>query len=217
MTIDKGKKNSPQGRYRKYRYPGVRPGKKPGIYIIDYIDHNVIRHQKTFHGSESDAARYRRALLAKVDRIRAGLEAPPRAEAVILALADLWILFEEDRLLRIRAGNMSERSLERCGNSYNALMEYDPLLAVKRLDNIKLGDFEAFKVYRKERGFAPEGVNVDLRNLKTLFNFAVKKSYLKVSPLAEVSQIRVSKSDVRFLDERSGPPKLDSGLEVISA
>ena len=188
-------------RYKKYRYPGVRQGRKPGIYVVDYIDHNGKRHQKTFHGAESDAARYRRALLAKVDRIKAGLEAPPGREAAIPTLADLWELFGEDRQLRIRAGNMSERSLERCGNSYDALIEYDSSLETRLIDNIRLPEFETFKVYRKELGFSPEGVNLDLRNLKTLFNFAVKRGYLAVSPLAEVSPIRSSKSDVRFLDE----------------
>ncbi|MCK4822819.1 hypothetical protein KA005_44060, partial [bacterium] len=66
----------PTGKYKIYRYPGVRPWKKPGVYRVDYIDHNGRRHQKTFHGTESDAVKFRRAILAKVDRINAGLEAP---------------------------------------------------------------------------------------------------------------------------------------------
>lgn len=191
----------PEGKYKKYRHPGVRPWKKPGTYRVDYLDHNGLRHQKTFHGTESDAVKYRRAILAKVDRIKAGLEVPPEEAVSIPTLDDLWQSFEEDRLLKINSGSMSERTLERCRNSYHALMKYQSALGNKRITDIQPSDFESYKVYRRELGFSPEGINVDLRKLKTLFNFAIKRGYLRLSPLAEVAQVSYPKADVRFLDE----------------
>ena len=191
----------PKGKYKKYRYPGIRPWKKPETYRVDYLDHNGLRHQKTFHGTESDAVKYRRAILAKVDRIKAGLEVPPEEAVPIPTLDELWHSFEEDRLLKINAGSMSERTLERCWNSYKAFTEYQPILRNTPITEIQSSEFESYKAYRRELGFAPEGINVDLRKLKTLFNFAVKKGYLPTSPLAEVAQVSYPKADVRFLDE----------------
>ena len=191
----------PKGKYKTYRYPGVRPWKKPGTYRVDYIDHNGLRHQKTFHGTESDAVKFRRAILAKVDRIKAGLEAPPEEAVSIPTLDELWQSFEEDRLLKINAGSMSERTLERYRNSYQALMEYQSTIGDTVITEIQPSEFEAYKAYRRELGFAPEGINIDLRKLKTLFNFAIKRGYLRLSPLADVALVSYPKADVRFLDE----------------
>jgi len=185
---------------RKHKYTGIRPKGKPDTFTIDFRDHNRKRHQITFHGSESDAAKYRRAILAKVDRITAGLEKPPEA-AKQIDLATLWNAFTEDRRLKIKSGSMRPRTLERCTNSYDALLRFRPSLANYRLDKINSADFEEFKISRLEAGFSPEGINIDLRKIKALFNFAVKKRFLKYSPLADVAQVLVPKKDVRFLDE----------------
>ena len=186
---------------RKYRYPGIRPKDKPNTYTIDYRDHNRKRHQITFHGSESDAAKYRRAILVKVDRITAGLEKPPEDDKQRVDLNTLWNAFTKDRILKIQAGSMSPRTLERSRNSYEALLHFKPSLVNCRLDKFTNSDFEEFKIHRLERGLSPEGVNVDLRKLRTLFNFAVKKRYLESSPLVDVAQVNVPKRDVRFLNE----------------
>jgi len=187
--------------YKKHRHPGVRPGKQPGTYTIDYQDHNGRRRQVIFHGSDLDAAKRRRDILSEVDKIRHGLRPAPEKRAAVPTLSELWTAFEKDRQLKIDAGSMNERTLERCHNSFNALIGYDASLVHRRIDRFSPTDFEGFKAYRRERGFAPEGINVDLRKLKTLFNFAVRKSLLADSPLAEVSSVQVPKSDVRFLNE----------------
>lgn len=186
---------------RKYRYPGIRPKDEPNTFTIDYRDHNRKRYQITFHGSISDAAKYRRAILAKVDRITAGLEKPPEDDKQRVDLNTLWNAFTEDRILKIKAGSMSPRTLERCRNSYEALLRFKPSLANYRLKKIIPEDFEEFKISRLGSGFSPEGVNVDLRKIKALFNFAVKKRFLEYSPLADVAQVLVPKKDARFLNE----------------
>ena len=186
---------------KHHRYTGVRPGKKTGAYLIDFYDHRGIRHQKTFYGSEGDAAKTRRMILAQQDRIKAGLESPPNAPSRVMTLHQLWEAFKADRTLKVKSGSMSEKSLKRCQNTYQALLEYDPSLPSQRLTQIKPADFEAYKIYRQERGFSREGVNLDLRNLRTLFNFAVRHEYVDKSPLRDVPLVKVQHRDVRFLNE----------------
>ncbi len=183
------------------RHTGVRPGKNAGTWLVDWYDWRGVRHQKSFRGSEADAAKLRRSILVEQDKIRNGLQAPPEAPSRVVTLHQLWEAFEQDRRLKIDSGSMSKGSLERNRNTYNALLEYDPGLKARRLEKIAETDFEGFKIYRQERGFAPEGVNTNLRGLRTIFNFAVRKEYLRKSPLADVLPVKVTKSDVRYLNE----------------
>ena len=185
----------------KHKNPGVRPAPQPGTFVIDYRDHLSRRQQKAFHGSESDAAKFRRAILVKVDRIKAGLEISPGEKTVILTLSELWTAFETDRQLKINAGSMDKLTLDRCLNSFKNLLIYDASLKHKGIDNITSKDFEGFKAYRREKGFAPEGINIDVRKLKTIFNFAVGEGFLDKSPLAKVSFVNVPPVEVRFLNE----------------
>lgn len=187
--------------YKKHRYPGIRPAPQSGTFTIDFMDHSGRRRQVSYHGTESDAAKRRRDILSEVDKIKHGLRPTPEKRAAIPTLFELWIAFEKDRRLKIDAGSMNERTLERCQNSYNALIDFDPAFKARRLIDIKAADIEAYLVYRREMGFSAEGRNIDLRKFKTLFNFALKKGYLTTSPLAEVAPAHVPKADVRFLNE----------------
>ncbi len=206
---------SSKTKYTKHRYSGVRSGRKPGSFFVDYIDHKGKRHQKIFYGTEPDAAKYRRALLVKVDRIKAGLEAPPEVAVAVPTLHELWKIFKKDRELKIRVGNMSKLTLGRCKNSFDNFIEYNSELESVPIDEIPSAEFESFMIYRLEKGFSPEGVNIDLIKLKTIFNFAVKKDYLKKSPLADVTRVAVPDKDVRFLDEQE-LQKLFIALEDIN-
>ncbi len=69
---------------KRYRYTGIRPGKTPGTWNIDFYDWKGGRHQKTFHGTETDAAKVRREILVKQDKIRNGLEAPPEPKIKVI-------------------------------------------------------------------------------------------------------------------------------------
>ena len=111
--------------YKKHRHPGVRPGKQPGTYTIDYQDHNGRRRQVIFHGSDLDAAKRRRDILSEVDKIKHGLRPAPEKRAAVPTLSELWTAFEKDRQLKIDAGSMDKRTLERCHNSFNALIGYE--------------------------------------------------------------------------------------------
>jgi len=202
-------------KYTKYKNPGIRPGRKPKSFIIDFIDHNGKRRQKSFYGTESEAVKARHQILAKVTRIKAGIELPPEKINDKLTLKKLWKLFKEDRERKIAIGDMSQKSLDRCKNSYNALNDFKPVLNDQYIDNIEPKVFEQFKAYRLSKNKAKEGVNADIRNIKTLFNFAVTKGFLDRTPMGDVSRLNTEKIDVRFLNE-SELPKLHKALQSLN-
>ncbi len=187
--------------YRQHRYPGIRAAPQPGTFTIDFMDHSGRRRQVSYHGTESDANKHRHAILAKVNRIKAGLEAPPKAGATVRTLFDLWELFRQDRQKKVDGGSMMQTSLDRYQNSVNALFDSRPALRGRPIEKVFSSDFEDFKAYRKDNGFSPEGINTNLRNLRSIFNFAVKKGLLGTSPLADVARLITNSADVRFLEE----------------
>ncbi len=183
--------------YKQHKHPGIRPGKRPGTYTIDYQDHNGTRHQETFKGTAHDAYVYRCNVISDVAKIGHGMMVAPEEKKT---LSELWTAFVVDRETKIDVGDMSRGDLERVGHSYKALLKYKPSLEAQLLDEIDSKVFDGFKKHRFERGFAKEGINTNLRTLRTLFNFGIKKGYLKTSPLADVSPYKVANS-VRFLNE----------------
>lgn len=186
---------------KQYRYNGIRPGKKAGSFIIDFCDHNRKRHQITFYGTERDAVQQRRQLLAKRDRIKSGIEVAPEVEKVNPTFKKLWEIFRTNRQLKVDSGSMEQESLDRYKCSINALLDFRPELNNFKINVIKSMDIEAFKVYRKEKEFSAEGINTNIRNLRTIFKFAVDRRYLGVSPFIDVPTISVRETDVRFLNE----------------
>jgi len=186
---------------KQYRYNGIRPGKKSGSFIIDFYDHNRQRHQITFYGTERDAVIHRRQLLTKRDRIKCGIEIAPGVEKSNPTLNRLWEIFRNNRQLKVDSGSMKQESLDRYRCSMNALIDFRPELNNFQINRIKSMDIEAFKVYRRERGFSAVGINTNLRNLRTVFKFAVDRGYLGISPFIDVPAISVRETDVRFLNE----------------
>ena len=201
--------------YTRHKHPGIRPGRKPKSFIIDFIDHNGKRRQKSFYGTESEAVKARHQILAKVTRIKAGIELPPEKMNDKLTLKKLWKLFKKDRERKIAIGDMSQKSLDRCKNSYNALNDFKPVLNDQYIDNIEPKVFEQFKAYRLSKNKAKEGVNADIRNIKTLFNFAVTKGFLDRTPMSDVSRLNTERIDVRFLNE-SELQKLHKALQSLN-
>ena len=187
--------------YKKHKYPGVRPGRREGAFVIDYTDHNRARRQVTFKGTEAEANSFRNEILASVNQIERGFKPPPEKLQRPLNLWQLWNKFFEERQLRVRSGSMRWLSLERYRNSVEALFGFRPDLKNKRIDKLDAVDLEGFKVYRKEKGFSSEGINTNLRNLRTILKFAVDRGFLDRSPFLDVPFVSVRKKDVRYLDE----------------
>ncbi|MFQ6606888.1 MAG: tyrosine-type recombinase/integrase [Fidelibacterota bacterium] len=191
--------NSKKRTYKRRRHPGVRP-KGPGKWIIDYCDYNGKRHQKVFKGREKDAVQFRNSLLVKVQRIKAGLEAPPKHKRVV-TLEKLWNQFEEDYRLKVAAGSRQNGTLRRYGATIKSIRQVQPALLKKLVTKVTPNDLETFKLRRLQRGVAPATLNSDLRSLKALFNYALKRGYLDRSPMRDVSATNTIAGDVRYLNE----------------
>ena len=192
----------PKKKYQRYRHRGVRPGRTPGTFILSFMDHNGRRRQKTFHGTESEAAKVRRHLLAKIDKIKYGLEPAPEKVPVHITLSQLWEEFYAAKQVLVASGTMAPKSLERYRHSLYALYGYNALLVDTKLEELTTDDLEKFKVSRVSSGYSPVGVNTNIRNLRTLLGFAVKKGYLQHNPFKDAKFIPVRKKDVRFLNDR---------------
>jgi len=193
--------NTKKRKYKHYRNPGVR-SKGNDKYLIDFIDHNGKRRQNTISArSEADAAQIRRNVLTERDKIKAGLIAPPEDKLEIPTLAELWQMFQDERQLKVKSGSLDQKTHERYEFSFANLIGQEPSLNHKRLNEIKPAVFEVFKVNRREMGYKPAGINIDLRNFRTLLNYAVANGYLDKSPFKDVSLVKVPDKDVRFLND----------------
>ncbi|MFC1543066.1 tyrosine-type recombinase/integrase [Candidatus Neomarinimicrobiota bacterium] len=182
--------------YKRHKHPGIRPGKQPGTYTIDYRGHDGARHQETFKGTAHDAYVYRCDVISEAEKIKRGMMTAPGEKKT---LSELWLTFVEDRNAKIGAGEMSIKSLERVEHSYKALLAFDPSLEARLIEEIGSKVFRDFKAHRI-KSYAKEGVNTNLRCLKTLFNFAVKKGLLDISPLMDIRPYRAA-NNVRFLND----------------
>ena len=76
----------------------------------------------------------------------------------------------------------------------NTLIDFRPELNNYAINRIKSMDIEAFKVYRREKGYSPEGINTNLRNLRTIFKFAVDRGYLGMTPFIDVPKTKSNKT-----------------------
>jgi len=189
-----------QKKRRKHRYPGVTKGIKSGTFIIQWEDHKGIRRTRTIHtSSEREAHIFRQQILIRKDRIKYGFKPLPEMRQKDLMLSELWDNFQISYQLKVDSGSMKQKSLDRIRQSVEALIDYYPTLASTLITKISKEDFEGFKIYRQSKGFAPQGINTILRNLRTVFNYAVKRGLLKQSPIQDVANIKISKQDVRYL------------------
>ncbi len=185
--------------YKKHRHPGVRP-KGTGKWTIDFMDHVGKRHQRVFKGSEKDAVKFRNSLILRVDRIKAGLEAPP-SRRTVPTLKKLWEEFRTHRQMQVMAGSIQQSTLTRYHATIKALKQSRPTLLNQPISKITARDIESYKSIRIREGVKAATINADLRNLKALFNYACKHGYIDRSPLSGVSNVKVNNGDVRFLNE----------------
>ncbi|MBN4081377.1 tyrosine-type recombinase/integrase [Caldithrix abyssi] len=181
--------------------PGIRKGTKPDTYRIDYYDWDKTHRTKIFHGTHSDAVKLRRSFLARADRIKNGLELPPEREKRPTKMCELWDAFHETYNLKVTAGSIEQTSLDRYKWSVNAFFEYDNSLENRVLSRINEKDFEGFKSHRRSLGYSPNGINTNLRNLRTIFNYGKNKGYMDKNPMEGLGYIKTPNHDVRYLNE----------------
>lgn len=185
---------------KRYRFRGVRPHTIQGAFRVDWYDWQGCRCTKVVYGTEAEAARYRRERITEADQIKNGLRQIPESKKII-SLQELWDEFRTQYQLKVDSMSIEQGSLDRYDNSIHAFFDYDPSLSHKPINSFTVEDFERFKIFRKDNGFSPEGINTNLRNLRTIFQFAISEGLLRKSAIHSVSPMKTVKNDVRYLSE----------------
>ena len=184
----------------KAKYPGVYPYDK-GRWRVHWYDWDGKRKTKVLTCTEKQADRWVSDKKVEVDRIKSGQSKIPGTISGPIKLKDLWTIFSEDYKLKVENRTIADRSYKRYVSSYFALKEFSPLIHNSYLPDITAEQFEKFKAYRLKKNYKPDGINTVLRNLKTIFLYAVNKGLIEKSPLQNVKKVKAPKKDVRYLTE----------------
>jgi integrase len=116
-----------------------------------------------------------------------------------IKLHELWEQFSDHYKLMVSSGTITGNAYKRYIVSYGAVKKYKPSLANKYIANIKASDLEKFMAYRRKKGYSPEGINTIIRNMKTIFLFAVNRELLNKTPLKHIKKVKTISRDVRYL------------------
>ena len=138
-------------KYKRKPHGGIRKGKKPGSWIIDFVDYAGVRRSETHWGPLKEVKEIRANRMAEKSRINRGLEEAPPSKPVVVTLHQLWEAFTTDRQLKADKGSMSHHSLERCGYSYKAFTDYNSAQGWM-LGQFKAVDFDEYFAHRVKLG-----------------------------------------------------------------
>ena len=185
---------------KKHKYPGVYPypGEKWHVF---WYDLNGSKKSIILDCTQKQASKWLENKKSFVHKIKAGLEPAPGTVKEPIKLSELWNLFSKDYKLRVKAGTIKEGSFTIYEYSYLALKEFNQAIVNKRLTDIKESDIEHFKIHQNQKLYRPDYTNTIIRNLKTIFKYAVDKELINKSPLKSASYLPTHNRDVRYLYE----------------
>ncbi len=185
---------------KKHKYPGVYPY-QGGKWHVFWYDLNGSKKSIILDCTQKQASKWLENKKSFVHKIKAGLEPAPGTVKEPIKLSELWNLFSKDYKLRVKAGTIKEGSFTIYEYSYLALKEFNQAIVNKRLTDIKESDIEHFKIHQNQKLYKPDYTNTIIRNLKTIFKYAVDKELINKSPLKSASYLPTHNRDVRYLYE----------------
>lgn len=160
-------------------------------YIIDYTDpYTGKRRRKTFKGELREAEAIAKELELKRYRVKNGIETAIRSN---IRLDEL-----------IRKYEYSIKKLKNPKTVKREILSLDSFLGhlgTRMLNTIQSGDIQDYVEVRLDSGLSPHTVNLDLRNLRILFNYAVKNLFLVRNPISGVTWPKAPRKQVRFLSK----------------
>lgn len=151
-------------------------------------DHHNRWKSEVFKGDKKGAERYLQSLVAEVDRINAGLVAPPERKMQLSKVVDLYLSY-------IGSIGRAEATIARYGKSLRAFIRALP--KHHELGQIQRRDIEQFRVLRLQT-CSEAGVGIDLRHLRAFFNWCRTMDYLARTPMSGL-KIPTGSTPVRFL------------------
>lgn len=115
----------------------------------------------------------------------------PQVNKLSLKLSDV-----RERILSHYKMNNSYNSFLSCRNTYNSLVR---IIGDKYISIINKSDIEDFKLKRsKEVNFV--SVNIDIRNIKAMFNKLIEFELLEFSKISSVKQFKIEKKKMLAID-----------------
>ncbi|MBA7531810.1 Tyrosine recombinase XerC [subsurface metagenome] len=177
--------------YPQVKVPGSKkrkPSDKQDGWRLEWKDHNGRRRSKVFRGGRTSAEKHIQAIVIEIDKIKAGLVAPPERKMLLWGVIDRYLDYLEDI-------GRTESTVIRYRKSLKAFSDF--LLHGTQLGEIKRRDVERFRVIRLKT-CTEAGVGIDLRHLRAFFNWCLTMDYLSRSPMSGL-KIPAGQKPVRFL------------------
>jgi len=172
-----------------------KKAKHQPTWISDYLDENGIRRRRRLHCTKSVAETKHGLILNEIEKRKMGLSNGDNY-ITIKELFKKYILASEvdakSPLTIERIRNVSDVFLRIIGSK--TLMFEITSEHIENFKQIRLSEKTPKKTY-----LTKSGLNVELRHLKALFNWAVKRGLLNHSPFIGVDMIKVEIKPVRFL------------------
>lgn len=177
-------------------------------WLIDYSDENRLRHRIRVHCTRSVANRKYLKILEKVENRKLGITTK-YDQITLTQLTKKYITTSE-------IDGKSPLTVKRIQNATNHLMRLiGPNMPVLSINALDIEEFKRIRLTEntpRNKKLSKSSLNVELRHLKALFNWAVKFNLLRSSPIKNVKFIKTESKPVRFLS----PDELQSLFGAIN-
>jgi len=166
--------------------------KRAGEFEIDYVDpYTGNRKRKLFKGTHKEAEFIAKELELKRYRIINGIENSIRTNIRLLDLIEQY----QKSIEKIK----NPKTVKRENLTLNNFKQY---MGPRNLESVRPMDIQNYVDYRIQKGLSPNTVNLDIRNLKILFNFGIRNFFLEKTPMLGVKGPKPRPKKVRFLTEQ---------------
>lgn len=160
-------------------------------YRIYYWDHTGKRKSQVIVGKKRTAVATLRRLDVKNQDIRNGIVPSPIG---ILNTSELVRTYLND----LSKSATKASTVKRYSTSLSRFLEQLSVGKTNQVGKISYSDIERYKSHRLET-CTNAGVNIDLRTLRTFFNYCVRMDFIASSPYDGVKQVKEGAIVVRFL------------------
>ena len=169
--------------------------KRQPTWILDYLDENGIRKRLRTHSTRSVAETKLGFILNEVEKRKMGLS-NGNNYITIDSLVTKYILASE-------VDGKSPLTIDRVRNATDAFMRISgKTILINEITTESIEDFKQIRLTQKtpkNKYLTKSGLNVELRHIKALFNWAIKRDLLIRSPFLGVNMVKVKSKPVRFL------------------
>jgi integrase len=155
-----------------------RRGPLAGTAFRLSLDREVGHHIDTKGEAEAEATNIRAAILAGTFRATPPTPIPPAWVLTFRAFAEMWKQQRGSQLVRPRDNDYRIAKI----NAFVLPGRDGRAFGDMPIDQIRTGDIEAFRDARKAEGCSACTINHDLKLLRKMFNWGIRRGYIERSP-----------------------------------